>query len=810
MLLLMRVVLLVVVCSFLSTYYFAQQITGRVVDASGGEPIVGARIDASSGEKALTDFDGQFKLEVASFPVTLITTYVGYTPDTVVVNASGTIRIKLVSADKVLKTVVVSAGRRAQELEEVPISMEIIKPDLIDSKGFTDLEQVVDQTPGVYAMDGQVSIRGGSGYAYGVGSRVMLLWNGMPLLTGDVGDIKFNAIPMENAAQIEVMKGASSVLYGSGALNGVVSLTERDPSPDGEVRVKLQGGVYDNPKRESLKWWSSNPMFGMAEAFYGKMHNRIGYTVAINGFTNQGYRQGETESRARISGTLLYRPKKIPGLRAGLGYNVQWVKSGLYIIWENDSLAYQPSGGADPFDTASSSTLIVNRGLRINVDPYVKYLDKKGNTHNLRTRIYWIDNVALTNTDQSNGSTTYFADYQFQNKNKYNGVLTTGISNSYVQVRANLFGQNTSINPAVYLQYEQTLWKKLTLVGGLRAEYFEQNGRKGDSDYSIGNTVLPIYPVLRAAANYNLFKATFLRASYGQGVRYPSVAERYTFTNVGALNIFPNPDLKRETGWASEIGVRQVFRIGKNWKGMLDLAGFINQYDNMIEYAFGIFDTDNYRRLNPDPADLDNPDTQRFNELIAAGVAQGLTPGEVVAKMVGFQATNAEKARITGIEVSFNSEGKIGEVELRSLLGYTYMNPISLNNDAEYRRTFSDSTTNILKYRFRHLVKGDVEAIYKGISLGISCRYNSYMRNIDAIFEEDLIGDGTYILPGLKNYRERNNKGFTVWDMRVGYKFAKHYSVAFMVNNVFNTEYMTRPGDIQAPRHYMLQFMFKL
>lgn len=801
MLLLMRRLLLLGAMALIPTCFYAQRISGKVVDASGGDPIVGARVEGSGGEKALTNFDGEFVLEAASFPVTLITTYVGYTPDTLVVKAPGNYRVKLVSSDKLLKTVVISAGRRAQEIEEVPISMEIIRPDLIDSKGFTDLEQAVDQTPGVYAMDGQVSIRGGSGYAYGVGSRVMLLWNGMPLLTGDVGDIKFNAIPMENASQIEVLKGASSVLYGSGALNGVVALTERDPSPDGEVRVKLQGGIYDNPRRESLRWWSRNPMLGMAEAFYGKMHDRVGYTVAINGFNTEGYRQGETESRARISGTFLYRPKKLSNLRAGVGYNVQWVKAGLYIIWENDSLAYQPSGGADPFDTNSNSTLIVNRGLRINVDPYIKYIDKKGNTHNLRTRVYWIDNMALTNPDQSNGSTTYFTDYQFQNKNKIDGILTTGISNSYVQVRANLFGQNTSINPAVYLQYEQKLWKKLTLVGGIRAEYFEQNGRRGDSDFSLGNLTLPVYPILRAAANYNLFKATFLRASFGQGVRYPSVAERYTFTNVGALNIFPNPDLKRETGWASEIGVRQVFRIGKNWKGMLDVAGFINQYDNMIEFAFGVFNPKTYESLDVIPPYVDPADVQTFNDLITVD-------GYSVGQLIGFQAQNAEKARITGFEVSFNSEGKIGEVELRSLLGYTYMNPVSLNDDPRYRGTFSDSTSNMLKYRFRHLIKGDVEAIYKGISFGLSCRYNSFMENIDWVFENEIAG--TYILPGLKGYRERNNKGFAVWDIRAGYKFAKHYSVAFMVNNFLNTEYMTRPGDIQAPRHYMLQFMFKL
>ena len=124
------------------------------------------------------------------------------------------------------RTIVVSASKRKQKIEEVPVSMEVLRPQLIDHKGITDLEQAVDQTPGVYTMDGQVSIRGGSGFAYGTGSRVLLLWNGMPLLSGYAGDTQWNAIPMEQASQVEVLKGASSVLYGSGALNGIIALSE--------------------------------------------------------------------------------------------------------------------------------------------------------------------------------------------------------------------------------------------------------------------------------------------------------------------------------------------------------------------------------------------------------------------------------------------------------------------------------------------------------------------------------------------------------------------------------------------------------
>ena len=56
---------------------------------------------------------------------------------------------------------------------------------------------------------------------------------------------------MEQAAQIEILKGASSVLYGSGALNGIVALTEKEPDLTGETKVKIQRGIYGNPKRET-------------------------------------------------------------------------------------------------------------------------------------------------------------------------------------------------------------------------------------------------------------------------------------------------------------------------------------------------------------------------------------------------------------------------------------------------------------------------------------------------------------------------------------------------------------------------------
>jgi iron complex outermembrane receptor protein len=762
---------------------FIAQISGIVREKSTNTPIVGAKITASDGSKAISDFDGKFKLNSQKFPLTIITSMMQFLNDTITVNKVEEIVIKMGEQTKDLETVVVSAGRRKQAIEEVPVSMEIIRPQLIDNKGITDLEQAVDQTPGVFTMDGQVSIRGGSGFAYGTGSRVLLLWNGMPLLSGYAGDTQWNAIPMEQTAQIEVMKGAASVLYGSGALNGVISLVEKEPGIIQETKVKVAYGFFDNPRRTSLKWWSKTPMMQQIEAYHGQMFKKMGYTLSTTLFHNDGFKQGETEYRGRVSGSLFFKPQKILRLKAGLGYNYQYQKTGNFLIWQSDSLGYTPSGGADTSN--SESTLTYNIGHRFFIDPYLKYIDKYNNRHNLKARIYSATNNNINKPQQGSGAIIYFSEYQFQ-KQFGNGItLTSGFSNIYNVVISKLFGNHTSNNIAAYGQYEHKIGK-LDITAGVRLEYFEMDGKSGDTDFMLSkkdSLTLPFYPVFRTGFHYELAKYTHLRASLGQGIRYPSVAERYTATSVGALNIFPNPTLRPEIGWAAELGIKQGVKIG-SWKGMLDVAAFVNEYSNMMEFTFGIF--------NPDSIILStNPNNPGY-----------------INNWVGFKAQNAEAARITGIDFSFNSSGSIGKVEIISLIGYTYMNPVSLNKDPAYIANYSKPNSNLLKYRFKHLAKLDVEANYLKYSSGISCRYNSFMENIDRVFEQPIAGS-TYILPGLEEYRKKYNKGVFVIDFRLGYKLNDNFRIGLIANNIFNAEYSSRPGDIQAPRNFMAQLQMK-
>jgi iron complex outermembrane receptor protein len=117
-----------------------------------------------------------------------------------------------------------------------------------------------------------------------------------------------------------------------------------------------------------------------------------------------------------------------------------------------------------------------------------------------------------------------------------------------------------------------------------------------------------------------------------------------------------------------------------------------------------------------------------------------------------------------------------------------------LKNSANY---------NILKYRYKHLFKGDIEANPGHWMIGFSARYNSFMENIDAVFESD------FTIPGVRNYREKHNYGDWVFDMRIGYRVTSQFRFSMIVRNLFNHEYMGRPADMQPPRNYTLQLNMK-
>ena len=89
----------------------------------------------------------------------------------------------------------------------------------------------------------QVNIRGSSGYSRGTGTRVLLLFDGMPFLTGDAGEIIWEAIPVWQIDRVEIVKGAGSALYGSNAIGGVINVITKETSPRQNLRFRTYFGM---------------------------------------------------------------------------------------------------------------------------------------------------------------------------------------------------------------------------------------------------------------------------------------------------------------------------------------------------------------------------------------------------------------------------------------------------------------------------------------------------------------------------------------------------------------------------------------
>lgn len=743
----------------------AQEATlyGVVTSSQTGEVLPGATLQLDKQGGTATDLDGKFELKTTAGKHTLSVKLISFLGQTLTVELKGgerkLLNIKLEASAQELKLVVVSAGKFEQKIEDVTVSMEVLKPNLVEARNNASIEEAMDYVPGVTIIDGQANIRGGSGWSYGAGSRVQILVDDLPQLTADAGDAKWSFLPVENLEQVEVIKGASSVMFGSSALNGVINLRTAYPKLDPVTKVNFFLGAYDkasitlNDTTYPLNKGSYIPnMNGGLNFFHSRRIGQLDLVVGGNMFLDEGYREGENEHRARFNFNTRYRFKKIDGLSAGINFNAMMTDGTSFFLWKNDtSGAYIPA----------ANTLSDYTTYRTNIDPFLTYIGKKGNSHKLRTRLFSTNNQ--NNTNQASTATVYYAEYQYQKRIREKLTLTTGIVEQRNVIKSELYSDHDGNQLAGYLQADYK-WKMFTFSAGARAE---QN--KVDS---ISEDWTPVY---RGGINIHVLKETYLRGSYGQGYRFPSVAERFVRTNVGSLYIYPDSILRSEKGYSAEVGLRQGLKAG-TWLGYIDVAVFRSEYKNMMEFVFAKW-------------------------------------GKPTDPMLGygFSSLNVGNTRIDGIDVSLMLQGKIaGDLSATFIAGYTYLDPKQLSYDSAYAAKAgyglrgSDST-DFLKYRYRHMGKADLELDYRRFSLGGSVRYNSKMENIDYIFVLGLLDAAFRPGLGIQHYRTYHDRGDLVLDLRASCQLSKILKASFVVKNVSNHIYMQRPADMQPPRTFVLQ-----
>ena len=334
---------------------------------------------------------------------------------------------------ELLEATVVSASKFEQRLSESTVSVDVLKPTLAKSVNTIKIDALLNKLPGVQVIDGQANIRGGSGFSYGAGSRVLLLLDDMPALQVDAGLANWGDLPVEAIGQIEVVKGAASALYGSSALNGIIHFRRQPVGIHPETNAFTSLTNFYDPKEPKYKWWGDT--FQPYRFNLGLSHSRkIGkLDVLAHGFYTklESYAKSTYDRAGRGGLTLKYKIKD--NVFVGVNTMLNRISKSDFFIWRNAL-----RGIYEPFD----GTLSFGTRTRLTIDPYLIVYEKNGATHKLNTRYFYTNNQ--NNANQANKSSTYYAEYQYARKiDRYKMNLILGAQSNITDSEAELFKEGT-------------------------------------------------------------------------------------------------------------------------------------------------------------------------------------------------------------------------------------------------------------------------------------------------------------------------------------------------------------------------------
>lgn len=541
---------------------------GTVVNKENNKPlpfvnilIKGTLIGTSS------DFYGNYAItKIKPGTYTVVASIVGFKKTEIanVVIYSGKetiINIQLEPSAVQISQVVITAGKREQAFNDIPTSVSVLEAREIYTRNIVTVDDVFRYIPGVSVIESQISIRGSSGYSKGVGSRALVLIDGIPLITGDTGEPIYESMPTNFIERIEVLKGASSALYGSGAMGGVINIITQKIPDRPLIFTKIYGGFYDKPLYKQWRWTESTRFLNGFVLGHSRKFNNTRILFALGRTEDDGYRKNTRLQRWNLysKSEIQYTPSKLQTI--SISYLDQRRNNFLY--WKSlDSALIPPDDQLD--DRVISKRFALSSLFKNIVTDKFIYSIKCIWFHT-----DWRNDVAL-NGDRSRSN---FIDLetQFNYQPDEKNILTTGIEISGNSVLSDIFGNRAGLTVATYLQDEYKFNEEFKITSGARFDVSKLESLK---------TFFQLNPKLGLA--YNLKKNVSLRFSVGRAFRSSTVSEAFTSTTASGIIVIPNPHLKPERSWSFEVGTN----LGISDNILLDAAIFQSYYENLIEPKF--------------------------------------------------------------------------------------------------------------------------------------------------------------------------------------------------------------------------------
>ncbi len=407
--------------------------------------------------------------------------------------------------------VVVTATRIEEALEEVPSSVTVITKKEIKESTATNVTEVLKEVVGMkvteYGKRGTVAVPGLRGSTSG---QVLILLDGKRLNLPGSGQFDLHNLPVsiDDIERIEILRGASSALYGADAMGGVINFITKKPE---ELYTKI-GSSYGRFNTQQYSLLTS-----------GKLKT-LGYFVSLLKDKSDGFRPNSNYDSTTANGKIVVDLSNKSTLELSLGF--LYKEAGV-----PGSITY-PSLRAEESDE--------------NINIGITYKGKLSDKIDVITRAYrnyfeliYKDPDIFTDDKHKD----IFTGGEVQVNYLYNpsNLFTGGIEIGEEKVNSTATGSHNRSRKGVFLQDEIKPSEPLTVIPGIRFDSFSP----GEDQFSP-----------KISALYKFRDASF-RASIGRGYRVPTFNDLYwpdTAYSKGNPDLRPEKSIEYEAGWDQRFG----------------------------------------------------------------------------------------------------------------------------------------------------------------------------------------------------------------------------------------------------------------
>jgi len=523
-------------------------LSGSISDSESGEPLGYANVFFEGVDVGtITNEYGYFSFSELPFDEGILkVSMMGYEP----VSTSIRFPIKMSLDLRLEKTliemssIVITGTKTERYLKDVPVTTQVIKGAKLRESGPMDVSQILNELTGVAVVENQF----GTGIELGGfgADHILVLIDGMEILGRTNGQLDISQIATDQIERIEVVKGASSALYGSEAMGGIINVITKKPQKDFNILLSGDAGSYgrlngDITLMGGVGNWRSK-LFANRRKYGGNDSNNN--SLWENGSSYTKYNTG-----LRIDN---------PGILDGI------LRLDSRVFFETQNLNTE-----NIFEDVTDNLRLTNRLEYEGNRKTIQY--KTGLEYSYFNHLYeqFVMSSGYKKSSDRTIDNLFKVDMTFQREIS-NHLMNGGIGYEYESIESDRINTNKQNSNLIFgfAQDEWHLNQKLTFLAGFRID-----------DHSLyGSYLSPKFSIM-----FKPEPISRIRFSYGNGFKAPTFKELfldYHILQIG-YNIIGNPDLEPEIS-NSLIFDMERWHTNK-YHGRVNI--FYNEIQNLIDYV---------------------------------------------------------------------------------------------------------------------------------------------------------------------------------------------------------------------------------